>query len=217
MSVLVDTLRARIEPHGFDLIAPLQVGWYNAQVDHAYRLPDFGEPTSLAVVVANTRALWSRFLAAVRERPALQDDANPLDAYTVDVIAAAVASLEVRAEVRYAYEPPPRRVAMQRLAHVAGLAYLSPSYLCIHETYGPWIGLRAAIVFDAPGPAAPLNTPAPPCECTNNCKPALERALASNTWRDWLDVREACPAGRAHRYDDDQIEYHYTKARHLLR
>ena len=34
---------------------------------------------------------------------------------------------------------------MQRLAHVAGLAYLSESHLSVHAEYGPWLGLRAAI------------------------------------------------------------------------
>ncbi|MGH8586497.1 MAG: hypothetical protein ACREWE_10055 [Gammaproteobacteria bacterium] len=43
---------------------------------------------------------------------------------------------------------PPRRVAMQRLAHLSGLAYLSPSHLNVHATYGPWIALRAAVVID---------------------------------------------------------------------
>ena len=30
-------------------------------------------------------------------------------------------------------------------------------------------------------------------------------------WRLWLAVRDACPLGREHRYDDDQLRYHYTK------
>jgi methylmalonic aciduria homocystinuria type C protein len=124
-----------------------------------------------------------------------------------------------RAEIRFAPEPPPRRVAMQRLAHVAGLAWLAPSHLCVHPRFGPWIALRAAVVIDVEGP--PPQTPiAAPCDCATGCQPAFDRALAAGTprdqaelrerWRLWLAVRDACPVGRAHRYDDDQIRYHYA-------
>jgi hypothetical protein len=33
----------------------------------------------------------------------------------------------------------------------------------------------------------------------------------------WIAVRDACPVGREGRYSDAQLEYHYTKARGLLR
>lgn len=33
----------------------------------------------------------------------------------------------------------------------------------------------------------------------------------------WIAVRDACPIGREHRYPEDQLRYHYTKDRSLLR
>jgi len=34
---------------------------------------------------------------------------------------------------------------------------------------------------------------------------------------DWIALRDSCNVGRNHRYDDDQLLYHYTKDRALLR
>jgi len=154
---------------------------------------------------------------------------HPLDRYAATVITAAVAQA-VGADgpataLRFAPEPPPRRVAMQRLAEVAGLAALAPSHLAIHPIYGPWFGLRAAIVVDVDGPP-----PRPPvtraCDCAHGCAPALDQALAAGPprdgaelrerWRLWLAVRDACPVGRAHRYGEEQLTYHYTGDRSLL-
>ena len=205
---------------GLDLVQLLRVRRYNEAVQTAYRLPDFGRPDALAVLIGNTRALWPRFLAALRVDSQLRAAADPLDRYTERYVRAAAASLTPRSEARFAHEPPPRRVAMQRLAQVAGLAYLSPSFLCVHPTYGPWIGLRAVVVVDCDGPPGPPPLVSDPCaDCRTRCRPLLEQARAAavpgrtaigGNWRPWLTVRDACPVGRAHRYADDQIEYHYT-------
>ncbi|MDX2167772.1 MAG: hypothetical protein SF182_11935 [Deltaproteobacteria bacterium] len=88
--------------------------------------------------------------------------------------------------------------------------------------YGPWIGLRAALVLDRPGPTGPPPRAANPCpDCARTCVPAFERARAApgelaDTWPLWLAVRDACPIGRAHRYDEAQIRYHYIKDRRAL-
>jgi hypothetical protein len=98
---------------------------------------------------------------------------------------------------------------------------LAPSHLCVHAEFGPWIALRAAVVLDAPGGGS---TPAEPtCDCPSGCLPALERALAAGEptngdelrdhWTLWLAMRDACPRGRAHRYGDEQIRYHYVGER----
>lgn len=204
---------------GLDLVQPLRVRWYNEAVEAAYRLPDCGRPDALALVIANTRALWPRFLAALRADAGLRASPDPLDRYSERHVRAVTSSLALRCEARFAHEPPPRRVAMQRLAQVAGLAYLSPSHLAVHPIYGPWIGLRAVVVVDCDGPPGPPLLADPCTDCRARCLPLLEQARAttvpgrtaiSGNWRPWLTVRDACPVGRAHRYTDDQIEYHYT-------
>lgn len=213
---------------GLDLVQPFAVSAYNQSVSADYRLPDFGRSDALGILIGNTRLLWPRFIAALQAAPERLDDPHPLDRYVAEHVLAAIEPLPLRWEVRWAQERPPRRVAMQRLAHVSGLAFLSPTFLSIHPVYGPWIALRAAVVFDAVGPPDPPELPNPCSGCEERCVPALRRALASlgeggateagilGRWEPWVAVRDACSVGRAHRYSEDQIRYHYAKDRSVL-
>jgi cyanocobalamin reductase (cyanide-eliminating) / alkylcobalamin dealkylase len=226
---IVNELRGPCSDAGFDLIQPLAVGWYNDSVHGALRLEDFGASAHLAVVIGNTRAMWPRFCDAVRRDPALLCLEHPLEAYTERCIARAVEAVGVPASLRWSHEVGERLVAMQRLAHVAGLAYLSDSHLSVHPTFGPWIGLRAAVSFQTPGPACRPPALHHPCGgCRDRCAPAFERALAaangqltaeaaSADWTLWLACRDACPTGREHRYGEAQLRYHYLKDFESLR
>lgn len=226
---ILTRLRQRCDPAGFDLAAACRVGAYNQGVSAELRLDDFGSPEHLAIVIGNSRALWRPFLAALRSDPARLQSSDPLDRYTEATIGAAVSELGYRASVRWAHDLGHGLVAIQRLAHVAGLAYLSPSHLSVHPVYGPWVALRAAISVEVLGPVGPVALWQPPCgDCASACLPAFERARATLTseaqpmslgdeaWRQWLACRDACPVGREHRYTDDQIEYHYSKDRKVL-
>src|SRR5262245_65502167 len=66
---IAEDVRTRCAPAGLDLVQPFQVGWYNAVVDDAYRLPDFGRRAALGLLIGNTRALWPRFVDALRAEP----------------------------------------------------------------------------------------------------------------------------------------------------
>ena len=223
MMDIAATIAARCAEGGIDLCATCASADYDAAVPAEYRLPDVGRARALVVVLGNTRALWPHVRDAVA-----RGDRDPVDDYVARVIRGAVAEAlapltpRPRVEIRFAPEPPPRRVAMQRLAHVAGLAWLAPSHMCVHPTFGPWLALRAAVVIDVEGPPARLPIAAP-CDCATGCQPALDRAIAAgpprdqaelrDRWRLWLAVRDACPVGREHRYEDDQIRYHYAGLR----
>lgn len=157
----------------------------------------------LGIVVATTRAVWPTFLAERREED------HPLDRYVERTIESAFEGVPTArwyfAHRRYGE----RFLPMQRIAAAAGMGTLAETHLLVHRDYGPWIGLRAVIVVD--GVAPPLRTDREPvCTCSAPCRDAMSRALASNDWRDWLAVRDACPVGREHRYSDAQIAYHYT-------
>lgn len=211
------TISTRCTARGLDLHAATTVGAYNALVEPPFHLP--GAADRAVAVVGNTGAMWPHVEQLVHRYPHLTD---PVDAHVARVVLAAVSGLPVDViDVRFSHEEPPRRVAIQRLADVAGLAWLAPSHLCVHPEYGPWIALRAAVVLDAPGP---VSTPAAPtCDCSTGCLPALERALAAGEptngdelrdhWLLWLAMRDACPLGRGHRYDDEQIRCHYVGER----
>ena len=228
-SVAVDTLRAACLGAGFDLVQPLRVGWYNRHVQGSLQLEDFGSEQHLAVVVGNTRALWPVWLDAMANDPELASGPEPLDTYTERSLSRAVATLGVPAAVRFAHEVGERQVAMQRLAHAAGLAFLTETHLSVHPTYGPWIALRAAVSVALVGPGGPMPVLEHPCGgCGSGCRPSFERALAAldgppseasllGAWRAWADFRAACPTGQQHRYPDAMLRYHYTKDRELLR
>jgi methylmalonic aciduria homocystinuria type C protein len=200
----------------------LRVGSYNEVVDARLRLPDFDRPESLAVLIGNTRAMWPCFLTALREDGTLLDDPHPVERYAIGVVEAAVRDLDASCELRWAHTLGDGMVAMQRLAVVAGLAYLSPANLCVHPIYGPWIALRAVAVVDVVGPAATVSAPASPCDsCESACLAALRRLQSRPAGElrpsDWVAVRDACPIGREYRYADDQVAYHYEKDLRLLR
>lgn len=212
---------------GLDLIQPFAVQWYNADVAAELALPTYERDPCLGILIGNTRALWPRFVSALRATPALLDDENPIDSYVEHAVTRACAGLAYRYQIRWAQRS--RELAIQQLAQRAGLAYLSPGHLSVHPTFGPWIALRAAIVVDVAGPSLAPPALAPPCDdCQLRCAPAFAHAAATLVepvnqaavtphWHLWLAARDACPIGRTYRYDDDQIGYHYTKDKRFLR
>jgi methylmalonic aciduria homocystinuria type C protein len=164
----------------------------------------------LGVVIGSTRAIWPTFLAARRDEP------DPLDRFVERCVEGAFAKIASArwyfAHARYGETYLP----MQRIAVAAGLGSASETHLVVHPIYGPWIGLRAVAIVDGIVPPPP-ETAVAACTCGSPCKDLLTRAIASNDWRDWLAVRDACPVGREHRYGDAQLSYHYTKDPRFLR
>jgi cyanocobalamin reductase (cyanide-eliminating) / alkylcobalamin dealkylase len=234
---ILKELRPALSEAGFELLQPLQVGWYNRAVEAAFQLDELGSPAHLALVIGNTRALWPKFLAALRRESELAHSEHPLDSYTersvtravTEAVSRAVTARELPVRVRWSHAAGEQPVAMQHLAHAAGLAYLSESHLSVHPTYGPWIGLRAAVSMGVLGPLGPAPELRHPCGgCAAHCWPAFERALAAlqagldqptarANWQLLLACRDACPTGREHRYSDSQIRYHYLGDRQQLR
>lgn len=227
---VTERVEAVCEPAGLDIVHPFTVGVYNRAVERALRLPDFGDPRSLGLLIGHSRALWSPFCDTLRDFPELLDEEHPIETYVEACVGEAADQMPARWEVRWDFEAPPRRIALQRLAHATGLAHYSPSFLSVHSAYGPWIGLRAALVVDIPGPPTRRDGAHDPCSaCPKPCLGPFEIAKALGGaggfepetvrahWREWLAVRDACPQGSGARYDEAQIEYHYTHDRDALR
>jgi len=224
----IATLRAACEVSGLDIVHPFRLDWFNDAAPPALRLPDGGRPRALGVVVANTRRLWPVFTRALGDDGAWQGDENPLDAYVERAITrAAEQSFREAHRIFFAHHMMPAPIAVQRIAHASGLAHLSPSRLSVHPRFGPWLALRAVIVVDVEGPPDPAPRAPDPCTpCQKPCIAALEHAMASTDatrpgdverqWELWVNVRDVCPEGRAERYDDDQVRYHYAKDRAFL-
>lgn len=207
---------------GFELVHPFYLPLYNDAVAPELALPDLGNPHHLAILIGNTRSLWAPFTKAMRDDTALAAHSDPLDTYTQRAIFAALERAGLTYEVRFYWEEPPRRAAFSLMAHVSGLAWLSPTYLAIHPTFGPWIGLRAAVVIALDGLEEP-NTAAASCHnCEAKCHPALQRVQAMSKAKGvssqsikvnpepWISLRAACPIGREHRFSRAQTLFHYT-------
>lgn len=230
---------------GVDLARPFGLAAFHATCPPDLRLDDFGRSDALALVLGNTRALWGPFLDALAADPELLEAPHPLDRYVEDVVLSALASVPVPYRVFWGHHRQQPVVALQRIAAAAGLAELGPAHLSVHPEHGPWIGLRAVVVFDvdardqgerdeAPGSVQPSHC----ATCQGQpCVPALARALTIShqasgadaprggplpphlppEQQAWLALRDACPIGRSARYEPLQVHYHYTKSPRALR
>lgn len=221
-SELTTCFEAECRRWGLDLLHPFAVGDYNSQVTAEQELHDFGRARALGLLVGNTRALWPHFHEARAKDPELREAAHPLDHYVVGSITRAASCLGDEHHVSYfSHVTKPRALPIQRLAELTGFAALSPSHLAIHALHGPWFALRAVVVVDIEGPRQSPSAPPRPCQgCPAPCVAALERARAASGpvldgssiashAEDWIAVRDACPVGRASRYGEAQLRYHY--------
>ncbi|HEU5077137.1 MAG TPA: hypothetical protein VFU02_23260 [Polyangiaceae bacterium] len=213
-----EALRAR----GFDLVQAFDAASYNRSpraLGTPFRLPTFGYARPLGLVVAHGAALWQVFLEAVRTQEQLRRSAHPLDEYTESVVHDLQRATDSPKAAFFSHRCDPV-IPIQRIADVAGLAGMSPSHLSVHPRVGPWLGLRAVVVFAENYEAEPAPVAERPCEgCSlKPCVRPFERARADARadWQAWLAVRDSCPVGRRARYGDPQIRYHYTKERALI-
>ena len=213
---IVDRFRRCCADAGFDLVQPFATSWWTEEPT----LPAFGDRGSLAVVVANSGALWPKLCDALRREPSRIDASEHIvDVWAVESVEAAARATAIDHRILWAHALGAEAVPIQRIAQVAGLAWLSPANLSIHPRFGPWIGLRAVVIFDLPIPDTVRPRVDDPCgHCDQACLPAFTAAREGPAgWRSWLAIRDACPLGREHRYSEDQIAYHYTKDRDILR
>ncbi|HEY6727098.1 MAG TPA: hypothetical protein VI197_23855 [Polyangiaceae bacterium] len=213
-----EVLRVR----GFDLVQSFDAASYNRSpraLGSSFRLPEFALPKPLGIVIAHGAALWQVLRAAVREDARLCAAAHPLDAYTERVVAELQRATPRPSAAFFSHHTDPV-IPIQRIADVAGLAGLSPSHLSVHPRVGPWLGLRAVVVFaeQYSGESEPV-LERPCARCPGPCLGPFQRAVDAPeaAWQRWLAVRDSCPVGRDARYDELQIRYHYTKDLSLLR
>lgn len=153
-----DQFLSRVLPRGFDLVGPFSVSSYNPLVPPEFQLPDFGRQNALGFVFGCSKQLWLPFLHDLSQHPEKLSLNHPLDSYTEGVISEALVTEVLQAsrgaddahvdfQIRYSFSigKDANKVAIQRLAHVARVAYLNEAcHMNIHPTFGPFISLRAA-------------------------------------------------------------------------
>ena len=212
---------------GLDLVTDFEVAAYDREVPEEFRLGSGESPGVSGILIGNTRSLWTHFIKALGQSPSLRASSNPLNDYVEEVVSGVVASLKYPIVVRFGHNGG-TPVALQQLAEVAGLAHLSRSHLSVHPVYGPWISLRGALVVDHPHRVVKRAAESP---CTDECDNAafdlFEEAVlvmgsqrsheaVREDWRRWVRVRDACEVGRAFRFSEEQVLYHYTHDSQIL-
>lgn len=224
MQDLLNTLKEKFLKHGMELFSFFRVEDYNRQVETKHHLPQFEK--SFGILIGNTRTIWPLFQNHLKVFPRWKESENPFDEFIESSVSQCLDAFPLSHEIRFAHKPQPFHIAFQKLAQIAGVAYLSQSHLSIHPKWGPWFSLRAAIVMEGSHELPPSSLENNPCSfCEQKCGTAFEKAYTKmqssslpveENWRDWLNVRDACPLGREYRFSDQQVEYHYTKNKAML-
>ena len=149
---LASAVSSALRPRGLDVVAPLRLRWYNDIAPPSAKIAPGGRrgDDALVILVGNSRALWPAFCAAHDADPEVGDAEDPVDTYVARQVDRAITPHAVAHRTFYAHETKPGRlVAVQRMAHVAGVAHLDERcHLSIHPTLGPWFALRAVVVLD---------------------------------------------------------------------
>ncbi|RKP06471.1 hypothetical protein THASP1DRAFT_31713 [Thamnocephalis sphaerospora] len=166
-------LEQQLHARGLDLCRWFSVRRYNGLVaDTRYHLPVGGASGAsamaggpYALLVGNTRRLWPLFRAWCSQQSQPLPP-HPLNAYVDGAVEEALRAAGVGDalpadavrvhDVRYAHETSADRLLpIQTAAHAAGLAYyLRAAGLSVHTTFGPWIALRAVVLWDTTSASA---------------------------------------------------------------
>ena len=198
---------------------------------------------ALTILIGNSAAIWEPFLTACATDSSILYDPNPLETYIERKIQPVLDVLVRNHPCRLFWshsmadlEGGRGFVAMQRMAECSGLAYLDHmSHLSMHPEYGPWFSLRCALVIDDVAYADVLQPEPVACPLddltSKNVRAAADLAHRRRKndgnvpemedvragWELWLAVRDAATPAHPQRYCADQVLYHYTGDRNLLK
>jgi hypothetical protein len=211
-------VRQALAGSGIELVASCPIDLYDGAAPEAVRSTTLMAGARGVVVAASAGpALWRAFLEHMQQDRNRWAEPHPYDAFVASLLdrgdrALAAAGIAYR-RFEAAFEATPR-IDFLALSRLVGLGSPGPFFLHIHETHGPWWALRGAWLVDAEVDAPLLHTP--PCVgCAAPCVGGWEHAGGITVATP--QVRSRCVVGQTSRYDDDQIAYHYDRARALAR
>jgi len=118
MSIL-KTLKSRLITSGLDLINPFPSSLLATSTRWNSTNPQ------LAVLISNSRALWSPFIKHLKTNPDASQSTDPLDNYIETSVRRAVLGLEGFKDVFLPSETGDRFVDFQRVASASGFGYLN--------------------------------------------------------------------------------------------
>ncbi|KAJ3221214.1 hypothetical protein HK099_003691 [Clydaea vesicula] len=119
-----------------------------------------GKGKNHCVLLGNTKRLWGPFIQSL-DKSSMQE--HPINEFCFGLIHQKLKKNDLPVlDVRFPDDKKEKFVNFQKICHLSGLAYLNENcHLCVHGNYnlnlvfssslaefGPWIALRAVIVFD---------------------------------------------------------------------
>ena len=222
---------SRLLAAGLNLHAMLRVRELSAElVDNLCQQGiDCNRYGTLLLIGNGGPAFWRAF------REAGVSGSDPVDDFSVDVVTAFLSRQWPGIGYRVVY-PANAAVALQALGRQVGWHHDSPLKIGINDTWGLWFAYRVLVALEGELPVSAAVSSFNPCEscldrsCMAACPPgALSDAglvLAScldyrtadeSTCADRCRARLGCPVASEHRYDLDQVQYHYGRSlRHVV-
>ena len=153
-----------------------------------------------------------------------------MDAFSANVVRGFLARQWPDRDYRLPY-PGKVPLSLQMLGKVAGWHHESPMKVGINDAWGLWYAYRAVALLEGDlAPSAPVDSLSPclACDskpCVQACVPGalddaelrLQRCLDFRVGEDSpcnrrCVARLACPVAPEHRYDLQQVEYHYGRS-----
>ena len=225
MQAYLNTLKEDLRSHGFDLfhLFPLQA--FNAHVDPPEKLPPLHSQADTSLLIGNSKHFWPIFREKLSQSKYLRQAQEPIDQYVVESIEYLLRNCPKKFRLRYTHDPKPSYLPIQRIAHHAGFAFLGKTNLCIHPKFGPWISLRALVVFKHRTETQPQKLSDPcPQTCKSTCQHKWQEQIQAlqhsdlrdsirRDWQNWYRIRAACTVGQEHAFCQEQIRYHYARIR----
>ncbi|KAJ8277859.1 hypothetical protein GJAV_G00080950 [Gymnothorax javanicus] len=223
VEVIRSSLNDTLSLLGFE-VYPFKIGWYNAVLSSALRLP-YSDDT-LAVVVLSTPSMFEKVFRPFMLSGRHTGVSDPIDQSIKHCITTCVSQCFPGQEVNisFDYEMLPSRkpkFLAQTAAHVAGAAYYYQRSdiaadpwgekkmfgVCIHPKLGGWFAIRALLVFPDVMAGEELQQQPPP-DCVPSQEARVELLERFNyCWQDW-SYRDIVPT--AERYSQEQQMYFST-------
>ena len=201
-----------------DITKPLQ--------DHCDGLSSF---TQLLLIGHGGRSLWENV------KQSWLSSSNPINEYTMDTIHQYFAKELPGHELKFVY-PSSIPIGLRALGELAGWHHDSPFRVGVNAEWGPWFAYRAVVLSNTSFIPTQANKTVSPCDtcqdkiCLSKCPgDALEGgSLVLNTCLDYRKQegslcqdkclsRMSCPVGSAHRYTNEQINFHYGRSMDVIR
>lgn len=194
---------ARLHGAGFDLIQPFAVASLEARLPQVPSVLAERASGQVALLIGNTRALWSAFCASSEAQRAVNQEVSqgaapvhPLDQYVERVLSEQLEPHLAGNGLAYAHVTQAPVLPIQKLASLAGLTHTGPSHLSIHSDFGPWVSLRAVAVLNG-------------SFCWSNfakCLVQAQEPYCLNCSAPCIDVFEAALAGGVPQRDGAYVE-----------